>query len=233
VRNLRLFFHLIRWDVVRELRRRDAIANMSLFALLVLFVGQMGLGQGETTIANVGPVFFWIAILFAGSIGLSQAFAAEREGDLIAGLITAPIDPGVLYLAKVFSAWLYACVMEALLFAAYVLLFQFTPGDQLPWLLASTAAFTLAYLAPGVVLAAMTATLAGKGEIVLRIILFPLMLPVIFVTFRASETLFDANIAGGALGASMESHHYLAFILALDTIYLTVGYLIFPKVLED
>ena len=40
---LRLLLALVRWDVIREVRRRECVLNMSLFAFLVLFVGKLGL----------------------------------------------------------------------------------------------------------------------------------------------------------------------------------------------
>ena len=239
----RLFFSLLKWDIIRELRRREAVASMSLFALLVLFLGQMGFGpdsansvpagQASATVTGAAPVFFWVAILFAGTVGLGQTFAVEREGQLIGGLVIAPIDLGCFYLAKVAAVWLYVSIMEVLVILAYIVLFGLSPRAQLGGLLAAVATFTLAYVAPGVVLAAMTTTLSGRGEVVLRILLIPLMLPVISLTFRTSEYLFDTVIAGGALGKPIPVSQYLIFTVALNAIYLTVGYLLFPKVLEE
>ena len=242
----RLFVCLLRWDLLREIRRQETVASMSLFALLVLFLGQMGIGpdgtfsgaRGVSSAAalaqqGLGPVFFWVAILFAGTVGLGQTFAVEREGQLIGGLVTAPIDLGFFYLAKVAAVWLYISLMEILVFVAYFVLFGFSDDADIASLFAAVAVFTLAYVAPGVILAAMTTTLSGRGEVLLRILLIPLMLPVIVLTFRTSEHFFDTLIAGGVLGDPLPVPQYLAFTLALDAIYLTVGYLLFPKVLEE
>jgi heme exporter protein B len=241
MRSLRLFVSLLKWDLVRELRRREAVANMCLFALLVLFVGRIGIedSRGASSAAGavqeaVGPVLFWIAILFAGTIGLSQTFVAEREGDAISAITTAPIDPGVFYLSKVAAVGLYVAIMEVLVLGGYIILFNFDPGARLVPFLLVMSAFTLGYMATGVVLAAMTTTLRGGGEVVLRILIIPLMLPVLWYTLRISEYLFDTVIAGGAtLGPPLTLGEYLAFTLALDTIYLTAGYVLFPKVLEE
>lgn len=231
--SVRLFISLLRWDVVREIRRRDTVATMTLFAILVLFVGKIGIGQDPKVTAEVGPVLFWIAILFAGTIGLSQTFAAEREGNHLGGIVMAPVDLGFFYLVKVVAVWLYVSVMEVLVLAVYVLLYGHIPWDRLGSLLAVVASFTLAYMAPGVIVAAMTSTLRGGGEVVLRILLIPVMLPVVWLTLRVSERVFDAVIAGGILGPPLELGQYLAFTLALCTIYLTSGYLLFPKLLEE
>ena len=70
-----LFFSLLRWDLLRELRRREIVPNMTLFAILMLTIAQLGAGgdlvlfDGDKRIeidipGKVGPVFFWMAIVF-------------------------------------------------------------------------------------------------------------------------------------------------------------------------
>jgi heme exporter protein B len=233
MRSVRLFLALVRWDVIREFRRKEVISNMILFALLVLFVAQIGIGSDRERTSTVGPVIFWISILFAGTVGLSQTFAAEREGNAIAAVATAPVDAGIFYLAKVAASWLYVMVMATVVLAIYSVLFEFSPWGRLGMLAGVMGVFTLAYIACGVVLAAMTTSLHGGGEVVLRILLIPLMLPLIWLTLRVSERVFGALIAGGVLGPPLKLGHYLAAALAFDTIYLTVGYILFPKVLEE
>jgi heme exporter protein B len=233
MKNLRLLASIFRWDLLREMRRKDTLANMVLFALIVLFVAQVGIGSDRGVVSAVGPVMFWISILFAGTVGLSQTFAAEREGGALGGITTSPIDLGVFYLAKVAATWLYVFFMSVLALAMYSVLFDFWPGSRLGMLLAVMGVFTLAYVAVGVVLAAMTTSLRGAGEVLLRILLFPLMIPLIWLTLRVSETVFDTVIAGGAFGPRLQLSSYLAVGGAFDAIYLAAGYLLFPKVLEE
>jgi heme exporter protein B len=233
MRSVRVFVALLRWDVLRELRRKDALANMLLFALLVLFIAQVGIGSDPARVATVGPVIFWIAIIFAGTVGLSQTFAAEREGNVLGGILSAPVDLGVFYLAKVLSTSVYVLVMEIFTLGLYAVLFNVSVGPRLGGLLLVMALFTVAYLSVGVVLAAMTSTLRGGGEVLLRILLFPLMIPMIWITLRVSETVFGAVIAGGALGPPLGLGSYVALGSAFDALYLTAGFVLFPKVLEE
>ena len=39
-----LFFSLLRWDLLRELRRREIVPNMALFAVLMLTIAHLGAG---------------------------------------------------------------------------------------------------------------------------------------------------------------------------------------------
>ena len=233
MRAFRLFVCLLRWDVLREMRRRETVLNMILFALLVLYVAHLGVGPDRATVDALGPIAFWMAVLFAGTVGLSQTFAAEREGNALGGIVTAPVDLGVFYLAKVAAAWLYVMIMEVFTLGAYSVLFNFSPLDGWWGILIVLGLFTLAYVALGVVLAAMTTTLRGGGEVLLRILLIPLMIPLIVLTLEVTPTVFGVTIANGALGPPLGLGKYLAVAASIDIMYLIAGYLVFPKVIEE
>ena len=162
---LRLYLRLTLWDFRREIRRKDAVLNMVLFAILVLFLVNFAAGPlfqrfqprtvGNdpfllTLVHRVGAVFFWVTVLFAGSVGLSQTFAAEREGrGRSPGVVLAPIDLGVFYLAKVTATWVYVMLMEVCLLAGYVVFFDFGDIAVLGPMLGALALFSLGYIAVG------------------------------------------------------------------------------------
>ncbi|MBN1443189.1 MAG: heme exporter protein CcmB, partial [Planctomycetes bacterium] len=183
--------------------------------------------------SRVGPVVFWIAVLFAGTVGLSQSFAADRERGALEGILLAPLDAGIFYLAKVAATWTYVMIMEAILVLVYCPLFNLSELARLPPLFAALGVFTLGYMAAGVLLAAMTTSLRRGGEVVLRILLFPLLLPVIYLTLRSQAATFGVDVAAGALGPCLSLPAYAVMVLAFDVIYLLAGFLIFPKVVEE
>jgi len=225
---LRSFLAIVKWDVVLELRRREAVLNMSLFAVLILFIASYALSSRPDLLGEIGPLFLWISILFAGTVGLSRAFAVEKEGGALAGVLVSPLDPGLFYLAKVVATWIYVMAMEVLVVAAYVILFDFTRWERLWLLLVTMALFTFAYVAAGTVIAALTSTLRG-GEVVLRILLFPIMIPAVMVVLQAGQAIFPeaprmeagrvARVVGG--------------LVPLGVMYLSVGYVLFPKIVEE
>ncbi len=242
---LGLLLRLILWDVLREVRRKEAVPNMILFAVLVLFLINLGVGplfdsyddSPEPAIQrvgiSVGPVLFWVTVLFAGTVGLSQSFAAERDGNSLTGVVLAPIDLGVFYLAKVFATWIYVLLMEFCLLGVYVVLFHFDDWRQLGPLAVVLVVFSLGYMAAGIVLAAMTTALKGSGEVVLRILLFPLLIPLVYLTLRVREGTFGVDVTAGVFGPSIPFSRYVAVVLAIDAMYLAAGFLLFPKVLEE
>ncbi|MEM7234796.1 MAG: heme exporter protein CcmB [Planctomycetota bacterium] len=237
-----LFFKLLRWDFIREMRRKESLLNMILFAILTLFLIQMGAGPlfarlrgipGDdffiTMTSKLGAVYFWVTVLFSGTVGLNQSFASEREGAAIDGIALSPIDLGIFYLAKVVATWVYVMAMELCLLGGFLILFSHTPAKNLGGLVACLGVFTLGYVALGVTFAAMTSILRGGGEVVLRILLFPLLMPMVYLTLGVPEANFGTSVTTPPTPLGQ----YLALLGAFDVIYLTSGFLLFPKIFDE
>ena len=68
---------LARKDLLLELRARDTLPAMLLFVLSTLVVFHFVLPGSPSALASDGML--WVAIIFTALLGLSRAFAAERE----------------------------------------------------------------------------------------------------------------------------------------------------------
>lgn len=238
---VKAFVTIVRWDVAVELRRwGEATLNMSLFAVLMLFIGSWAVSSpgrpvvegeaGSIELAGAfGPIFFWMTILFAGTVGLARAFLVERENAALAGVLVAPVDPGLLYLAKVAATWLYVMIMELLVLATYIVLFDFRRWGSVVELLGVMASFTLAYVAAGVVIAAMTTGLRG-GELVLRVLVIPVMVPSIILVLIAAEAIFWPE---QKRSEAWPPGVCAVALLSFAAVYLASGFLLFPKVVEE
>ena len=229
MQQLRALVSIVRWDVLLELKRRESTLNMSLFALLILFVASYAMADNRQHLQEFGPIFYWVAIFFAGTVGLARAFLVEREAGALNAILVAPIDVSVFYLAKVIATWMYVMVMAVLVLAAYVVLFDFDEWDRLGRILVTTASFVLTYVSIGTLLSAMTTSLRG-GEVILRLLLFPLLVPAIVVVYWANEGLFKTSELGLVTHTPWKA---IAALLAMSAIYLSSCVLLFPKVVEE
>jgi heme exporter protein CcmB len=243
---MRLFFDIVYWDFVREIRRRSAFYNMVLFGLLVLFVINLGLDPLFQLVKaraaddflrvldqRVGAVVFWVAVVFTGTVGLGQSLAVEREGGSLTGVLLAPIDVGIFYLGKVFATWAYVVLMEVLLLGAYAFLFHFDRPEAILGTLAALATFSLGYVAIGTIIAGMTSALRGGGEVLLRILLFPLIVPLIHMSLHLPAATLGVDVYAGTGGPPPPLSMYLWTVGAIDVIYLTTGYLVFPAIFRE
>jgi heme exporter protein B len=84
---------------------------------------------------------------------------------------------------------------------------------------------TVGFVALGTLFSAITAQLKAR-EVMLPLLLFPLVVPVLL----AAGQLTGLALAGEGLGAEP---HWLRFLVVFDLVFLVLGYLTFPFVLED
>ena len=113
---------LARKDVLLELRSRDTLPAMLLFVVSALVVFHFALPADASDRAEIG--LFWIALIFTALLGLTRAFAAEREHGLLDGLVLAPVDRSAIWAAKVISVVVFLSLAEAVALPAYALFFQ-------------------------------------------------------------------------------------------------------------
>ena len=114
-----LFLHqvaAILWkDLKTEIRTKERLSAMCFFAFLVVLIFNFALEPGSAVMASAAPGIFWIAVTFAGLLGLTRSFTMEQENDCLMGLLLSPADRGAIYLGKTLANLLTMAFMEALL----------------------------------------------------------------------------------------------------------------------
>ncbi|MBI3974294.1 MAG: heme exporter protein CcmB [Chloroflexi bacterium] len=207
-------------DIVLELRRREVLMAMATFALLALIVFTFALDLAAEHAAAVAPGALWVAYLFAGTIGLGRAFALEREWGTLEGLLLAPVERPALYLAKMLSITILMLAVEA---ASLVL---FTVFFNLPVLRLSLVPVlllgTVGFAAAGTLFAAMAANTRAR-EVLLPVLLFPITVPVVIASVKATAGAIDGSGPGA----------WLQLLIAFDAVILVVGLWVAGAVLED
>ena len=71
---------------------------MLLFVLSTLVVFHFALPTGADEVAAYG--LLWVALVFTALLGLARAWAPEREGGALDGLVLAPCDRSAIWLGK-------------------------------------------------------------------------------------------------------------------------------------
>jgi heme exporter protein B len=214
------------WKDVRvELRARERLNAMLFFAALVLFIFNFALGPDRETLREVAPGLLWLAFLFTGMLGLGRSFQAERENECFEELLLTPGDRESLYFGKLLGNILFMVTAEALILPLFAILYNLDIWRWLPGLLFVAVLGTVGFSSIGTLLAAMTAHLRAR-EVMLPLLLFPLTVPVILGSVRAT----DALLAGRGLA---DAGHWIKLLVGFDVIYLVVCPLLFEFVLEE
>jgi len=216
---------LLLWkDLLLELRRRDSLLTMFFFGTLLLFVFHFSFDLPPDRVAEMAPALLWLAFLFTGTLGLTQLFQVERENHCLEALLLSPLDRGALFLAKSCFTLLLMFLVEAVVMPLFWILFNLQGWNLLPQLFLVTLLGTVGFCVLGTIMSAVTLR-ARARELLLPLVLFPLMIPVILATIRCMENIMSA----GDLGAA---ESWLRLLLGFDVIFVTVGILIFDRVIE-
>ncbi len=209
-------------DVVLELRTRDALGAMVVFALLVLVTFNFTLDLRPELLAAVGHGVLWVSIVFAGTLGLGRAFAVEREEGTLEGMLMAPLDRSALYLAKVLSSLIFMGIVEVVGVVAFVALFdaRVDPGR----LLGALSLGTIGLGAVGTLLSGIAANTRAR-EVMLPLLLFPIIVPLLIGVVESSGAALDLSTEQGA--------PWLSLLATFDLVYLALGAVAFDVVLEE
>jgi len=211
-------------DLVTEWRRRDRVAAMALFSLLVVVVFHFALPQGATArSAALAPGLLWVAYVFAAVLGLNRSFALELENDALAGLALAPVDRGWVFAGKAAASFLLIGAVEALTAGVFALVFELELLPVLGSLAGVVALGTLGICSVGTLLSAMAVRTRFR-EVLLPVLLLPALFPVLAGAVRGSaELLADGSVSFASL----------QLLIVVDGIYLVVSFLGFEVVLDE
>ena len=82
-------------DLRSEWRTKDIFSSMFVFALLSVIIFNFAFELRVPSMAMVAPGILWVAVSFAGTLGLNRAFVIEQDKGSLAGLLLAPVDRGL------------------------------------------------------------------------------------------------------------------------------------------
>ncbi|MFZ2357712.1 MAG: heme exporter protein CcmB [Anaerolineae bacterium] len=220
---LRKVMAIVWKDVRAELRTKDILSSMLVFAGLSVLIFQFAFDLRADNVRLVLPGVLWIAITFAGVLGLNRSFILEQDRGSLEGLLLAPVDRSAIYFGKLIGNLLFIFVVELLLLPLMTVLFNV-------WLLSPALILvlvlgTLGYAAVGTLFAALSINTRAR-EVMLPILLFPVMIPVFVAGVQAVSRLLD----GDSLADIMR---WVQLLVAYDAIFIAAAMLLFDYVVEE
>jgi heme exporter protein B len=213
---------LVLKDLSLEKRSREMLSSMFIFALLVVLVFSFSFDLRVEEVGGVAPGVLWVAITFAGMLGLARSFVLERDQGCLDGLLLCPVDRSLLYLGKMFSNLAFISLTELVVVPLCFALFNLTFHLLLvPILLLGTIGFS----AVGTIVSAMTVH-ARAREVMLPILLFPLVLPALVASVKLTGGVLDGQPWG-------EIRNWMQLLVGFDVIFVVISYLAFEYVIEE
>jgi heme exporter protein B len=210
-------------DLAAELRSKELISAMLVFALLVILIFNFALELDRTGRENVAAGILWVTTAFTGTLGLNRSLAQEKDRGSLDGLLLAPVDRSALYFGKALGNLLFILVIQLIMLPVFTVLFDVNMLQ--PLLLLVVVLGSIGYSAVGTLLATL-AVHSRSRDVMLPILLFPVALPVLVSAVRAS---------GGVLTAAAwdQVYPWLNLLLVYDVIFVAVAFMVFEYVVEE
>lgn len=213
---------IVRKDLSLERQSRETLSSMFIFALIVVLVFSFSFDMRVERASEVAPGVLWVAITFAGMLGLARSFVLERDQGCLDGLLLCPVDRSVLYVGKVIGNILFISMTEAIILPLCFALFNL-PFHLLlvPLVLAGTIGFS----AVGTLVSAMTVH-ARSREVLLPVLVFPLVLPVIIAAVKVTGGILDEL-------PWAEIKNWVQLLVGFDVIFGAISFIVFDYVVEE
>lgn len=216
-------------DLRQEFRTREMLTSMGLYAFLVLIVLGAAFSQvGDMrAVADLAGGLVWVIIVFAALLGLGRAFAYEKEGGALEGVLLAPVDRGAIYLAKFCSNLIFLGIVELIVLPLFYFFFL-TAADPAPTFFASVLPLflgTVGVSAVGTLLATITSN-ARSRDVLLAVLFIPVLFPLLYSCVAATTAALAGTVElSGAFGIGVVGS------LGYDIIMAAVSWLLYDYVL--
>lgn len=217
---------LLIWkDLVLELRTKEILTAMAVFAMLVAVVFNFAFSPSPQDAVELLPGMLWVTLAFAATLGLSRSFVLERDQNCLEALRLFPFDPSLIYLAKAAANLIFLLLVEILVLPALAVIAGVPlQGAALPLALVMVLG-TIGLVAVGTIFSAMSVN-TNIREVLLPVLLFPLAAPVLISGVKSTLGILEGRSLSEVLPG-------LRILVAFDVLFGVLGYLLFEFILEE
>ena len=212
-------------DFVTELKTRELLSAMFIFALLVILIFIFSINLSIVKAIEVGPGILWVAFLFAGTIGLNRSFMLEKENACLMGLMLVPADRTTIYFGKLISNFIFLSIMELFILPLFMIFFDIDLLAHLGPLLMVVFLGTLGFCALGTLLSSLSSNLKTR-ENMLPILLYPLLIPIVIGVVRMTGQLLEGI-------PLLDMMKWIGLTASFDIIYIGVSIMTIDHILEE
>jgi heme exporter protein CcmB len=223
---IRTAWLVLKKDLTVEVRSLEIAYTTLFFAVsCVLFFAFALVKEGKPPEDGAAGIL-WIAIAFAGTLGLGRTFERERQSETLRALLMAPADRPAIYVGKLLGIIALLIAAEVVLVPLVGFLFQ-APFQLHPfWLAAVLISGTIGFATVGTLFSAMLVR-ARSRDVLLPVLLYPITVPVIIAGVRATAELLKAD------GEMALVRFWVALLLALDVVFVTLALWTFEPLMTD
>ncbi|MDP4087457.1 MAG: heme exporter protein CcmB [Bacillota bacterium] len=218
-------FLLAKKDLYSELKTKQVLTTMIIFAGLVILVFSFAFDPANNTTKAVIPGVIWVIVVFSGILGLNRSFLSEQRNDTMQGLLIAPMDASSIYLGKFLANFTMMLVVELVSIPFLFLLFDFKIIGSIPYFILIMFIGSFGFISIGTFLAALAAN-SKSSEMLLPLLLFPVTSPILIGVVQATRIILtNMEKFSSALA-------WIQLVSAYDVIFFVLCFLLIEYVLE-
>lgn len=212
-------------DLYSELKTKQVLATMIIFAGLVILVFSFAFDPTNNTTKAVIPGTVWVIIVFSGILGLNRSFLSEQKNDTMQGLLISPMDASSIYLGKLMANFSMILIVELISIPFLFLLFNFNYLGSLPYFILVLLIGSFGFISIGTFLAALAAN-SKSSEMLLPLLLFPITSPILIGAVQATKIILT-NVE-----KLPDAIAWIQLIAAYDVIFFVLCFILIEYVLE-
>ncbi len=214
---------IVQKDLAVELRTKEMLSSMFVFALLVIVIFNFAFELRVENVREVAPGVLWVTFTFAGMLGLNRSFVLEKDRGCLEGLLLCPVDRSAIYFGKMLGNVIFMTMVEAIILPIFSVLFNLSLFH--PVLILIVVLGTVGFAVVGTLFSAMAVHTRAR-EVMLPVLLFPIVVPAMIAAVKAT---------GGILGGQLFSEiaHWVRLLVAFDVIFLAISFMTFDYVVEE
>ncbi len=209
-------------DLRLEWRSKDAINAMLFLALLVVVLFSLAFDPTRAESRHIAGGILCVAILFAATGALNQAWARELRGGVLDAQRMSPAPPSALLLGKVLSSFILVTGVEIVLAPLFVVFYNLEVKGSAALLLLLLPLGTWSLVGNGVFFAALSLR-ARSRELLLPLLLFPIFIPALLAMTSGATAIFTGESDPGL---------WVQLLAGYDVIFTTAAISLFGLVLN-
>lgn len=214
---------IFRKDLRAELRSRELVASMALFAALCVLTFSFALELDREARESVVSGVLWVTVTFSAILGLNRSLSGERESSGLDAVLLAPIPRASLYLGKLLANFAFTLAVSLIFLPVMTILYN-QPLMNL-WLVIALVLGAFGLTSVGTLLAAMTVQTRSRDAL-LPIVMLPTALPALLAAVNATNAILNGADASLWQG-------WLVLLLVIDVFYAVFCALLFRYVVEE
>lgn len=214
----------IRKEMLLQWRTRAQILAIFVFGATSLLLFSFAVGPNSTALRLHAAGFLWLGLLLSSTLALAESFQLETEQKGLEGLLLLPSSARAMYYAKAIANAIQLSILGIALVPVMVVLYDVSI-ENVFGVFGVIVLGAAGLSAPGTIYSAMASQARAK-QTLLPLLLFPLVVPVLLASVKATSLL----IVGDPMG---QLKSWVTLVTSFDLIYWSLCGLVFGRVVED